>query len=105
MTTTDIITEAAIFISIYLVANPNMALRLKAMVVGASSSQLPVIVAPAIRLYYLRRTISSRNSSLNGAYSAVATQWQLGYATMLSTISSLGPFPPPLQQHELPTHE
>jgi hypothetical protein len=41
MTATDIIIEAVIFISIYLVANLNMALRLKAMVVGASSSQLP----------------------------------------------------------------
>lgn len=92
MTTTDIITEAAIFISIYLVANLSMALRSKATVVGAFSSQLPVIVAPAIRLYHLHRTISSPNPSLDGAYSAVATQWQLDYAIMSSTISSLGPF-------------
>jgi len=41
MAATDIITEAAIFISIYLVANLSMVLRSKAMVVGAFSSQLP----------------------------------------------------------------
>ena len=41
MTAIDIIFEAVIFISIYLVANLNMALRLEIMVVGVSSSQLP----------------------------------------------------------------
>lgn len=78
------------------------------MVVGAFSGQLPVIAASAIRLCYLRRTISSPNPSLDGASSAVATQWQLGYAITSSTISSLGPFLHLLSnsfQHELLTHE
>ncbi|OCL03637.1 hypothetical protein AOQ84DRAFT_325604 [Glonium stellatum] len=93
ITAIDIMTETAIFlISIYLVEGLNMALRSKAMVVGAFSSRLPVIAASAIRLYYLRQTLASPNPSLSAAYPAVATQWHLGYAIMSSTISSLGPF-------------
>ncbi|OCK77180.1 hypothetical protein K432DRAFT_127387 [Lepidopterella palustris CBS 459.81] len=89
----DIVTEFAIFfISIYLVAGLNMGIRSKAIVVGAFSARLPVIVACAVRLYYLRLTLTSSNPSLSAASSAVATQWQLGYSIMAITISGLGPF-------------
>ncbi|KAF2477509.1 uncharacterized protein BDR25DRAFT_1643 [Lindgomyces ingoldianus] len=89
----DIITEACIFlISVYLVAGLNMATKSKVMVIAAFSARLPVIAAAAARLFYLSNTLTSPNRTLYGSYYIVATQWQLGYAIMSSTITGLGPF-------------
>ncbi|ORY15109.1 hypothetical protein BCR34DRAFT_598594 [Clohesyomyces aquaticus] len=89
----DIIIEVLIFaISIYLVAGLNMRFGSKAMVIGAFSARLPVIAAAGARLIYLSDTLASPNRSLDGSFYIVATQWQLGYAIMSSTITGLGPF-------------
>ncbi|KAF2497949.1 hypothetical protein BU16DRAFT_439113, partial [Lophium mytilinum] len=89
----DITTEFAIFfISVFLVARLNMPTRSKLTVIMAFSARLPVIAAAAIRLNYIHAVFHSPDPSLAASYASVATQWQLGYAIMASTISGLGPF-------------
>jgi hypothetical protein len=86
----DIVTEVFIFgIAIQLVWTLHMSLKAKLFVVFAFSTRLPVIAFAALRLYYLR--IHFLNTTLTAEY-IVLTQWQMGYAIMSSTFTSLGPF-------------
>lgn len=59
------------------------------LVVFAFSARLPVIAVAGVRLYYLQQRL--RGDSYTFEY-VVATQWQMGYAIMSSTITGMGPF-------------
>lgn len=89
----DIITEASIFaMSIYLVANLQMAWRMKATVVLAFAIRLPVIAASATRLYYLNQEIYSDDPTLHGYNAGVWTQVQVSYSLIATAAACLGPF-------------
>jgi hypothetical protein len=66
-----------------------MSLKAKIFVILAFSTRLPVIVFASLRLYYLH--IHFLGASPTAEY-IVVTQWQMGYAIMSSTFTSLGPF-------------
>jgi hypothetical protein len=72
-----------------------MSLKAKLFVVFAFSARLPVIAFAALRLYYLRNHFLG--TSLTAEY-IVLTQWQMGYAIMSSTFTSMGPFLRPFDQ-------
>lgn len=58
-------------------------------VIFAFSARLPVIAIAGVRLYFLYQRL--RGDSYTYEY-IVATQWQMGYAIMSSTITGMGPF-------------
>ncbi|GME26770.1 hypothetical protein GTA08_BOTSDO00917 [Neofusicoccum parvum] len=96
---TDIFTELIIFFNaIFLVAGLHMTLRLKAIVILAFSIRLPVIIACAIRLKFIRGLPNSADSTFDSVYSVVAGQFQLDFAVMASTISCIGPFLRPFEK-------
>jgi hypothetical protein len=66
-----------------------MRLKAKLVVIFAFSARLPVILIAAIRLYYLHEHFVSTGMTFEYI---VATQWQMGYAIMASTITGMGPF-------------
>jgi hypothetical protein len=66
-----------------------MRLKAKLVVIFAFSARLPVIVIAAIRLYYLHEHFLGTRMTFEYI---VATQWQMGYAIMSSTITGMGPF-------------
>ena len=68
-----------------------MRLKVKLIVVFAFSARLPVIAVAAVRLHYLRQRFLGTSTSDAFEY-LVATQWQMGYAIMSSTITGMGPF-------------
>jgi hypothetical protein len=72
-----------------------MKLKAKLIVIFAFSARLPVIALAGIRLYYLHRHLLG--TLITFEY-IVATQWQMGYAIMSSTITSMGPFLRPFNQ-------
>ena len=89
----DMFTEAVIvLIPPFLVVGLNMSRRDKLIVMLAFSARLPVMVAAALRLRYLRAVFHSSDRTLEVAYYAIATQWHVGYAIMSTTITGLGPF-------------
>jgi hypothetical protein len=89
----DILTEASIFaMSIYLVANLQMSLRMKATVVFAFAIRLPVIAASATRLNYLHREVYSSNPTLEGYLAGVWTQVEVSYSLIATAAACLGPF-------------
>ena len=91
--TLDIITEFSIFaMSIYLVANLQMSLRIKATVILAFAIRVPVIAASATRLHYLHRQVYSSNPTLDGYLAAVWTQVQVSYSLIATAAACLGPF-------------
>lgn len=93
MAALDIFTEAVIIlIPPFLVANLNMSRRAKFLVVLAFSARIPVIIAAALRLHYLRAVFYSPDRTLDFVYYAIATEWHVGYAIMSTTITGLGPF-------------
>lgn len=61
----------------------------KFLVIFAFSARLPVIAIAAVRLHYLHERFLGRSDTFEYL---VATQWQMGYAIMASTITGLGPF-------------
>ncbi|KAH3908016.1 hypothetical protein HBI56_150370 [Parastagonospora nodorum] len=86
----DIITEAFIFgIACQMVWSLQMKLKSKIFVVVAFSARLPVIAIAGTRLYYLHRHFLGKTVTFEYL---VATQWQMGYAIMSSTITGMGPF-------------
>ncbi|KAF1917449.1 hypothetical protein BDU57DRAFT_446965 [Ampelomyces quisqualis] len=86
----DIVTEAFIFgIAIQLVWTLQMRLKAKFLVVFAFSARLLVIVIAAIRLCYLHEHFLATDFTFKYI---VATQWQMGYAIMSSTLTGIGPF-------------
>ncbi|KAF2846383.1 hypothetical protein T440DRAFT_471833 [Plenodomus tracheiphilus IPT5] len=85
----DIVTEIFIFgIAIQLVWGLQMPTRAKLLVIFAFSARLPVVGIAGIRLYLWHRLTTSSSTY---EY-VVATQWQMGYAIMSSTITGMGPF-------------
>jgi hypothetical protein len=76
-------------IAIQLVWALHMSLKAKIFVILAFSTRLPVIAFGSLRLYYLH--IHFLDASPTAEY-IVLTQWQMGYAIMSSTFTSLGPF-------------
>jgi hypothetical protein len=66
-----------------------MKLKSKIFVVVAFSARLPVIAVAGTRLYYLHRHFLGKTVTFEYL---VATQWQMGYAIMSSTITGMGPF-------------
>jgi hypothetical protein len=90
------VTEVFIFgIAIQLVWALHMSLKAKIFVILAFSTRLPVIAFASLRLYYLH--IHFLDTSPTAEY-IVVTQWQMGYAIMSSTFTSLGPFLRPFDQ-------
>ncbi|RMZ67976.1 integral membrane [Pyrenophora seminiperda CCB06] len=86
----DILTEGLIFIiAIQLVYSLHMRFLTKFMVVMAFSARLPVIAIAGVRLYYMNEHI--RGTSYTFEY-IIATQWQMGYAIMSSTLTGMAPF-------------
>lgn len=66
-----------------------MKLKSKIFVVFAFSARLPVIAIAGTRLHYLHRHFLGKTVTFEYL---VATQWQMGYAIMSSTITGMGPF-------------
>jgi hypothetical protein len=66
-----------------------MRFKSKLLVIFAFSARLPVIAIAAVRLHYLHERFLGRSDTFEYL---VATQWQMGYAIMASTITGLGPF-------------
>lgn len=86
----DIVTEVLIFsIAFQLVWSLQMRLKTKIFAILAFSARLPVIAAAGIRLYYIHKRLTGKSYTFEYI---VATQWQMGYAIMSSTITGLGPF-------------
>ncbi|KAH7374250.1 hypothetical protein BKA66DRAFT_468079 [Pyrenochaeta sp. MPI-SDFR-AT-0127] len=86
----DIATEILIFIiAIQLVWTLQMRFKAKIVVIIAFSARLPVIAAAGIRLHYLYQRLTGESHTFEYL---VATQWQMGYAIMSSTITGIGPF-------------
>ncbi|KAI4955855.1 hypothetical protein J4E91_000062 [Alternaria rosae] len=94
--TFDILTELLIFLAaIHLIYSLQMRLLAKLLVILAFSARLPVIAIAGIRLYYL--DLRLRGSNFTFDY-IIATQWQMGYAIMSSTITGMGPFLKPFDK-------
>jgi hypothetical protein len=72
-----------------MVWNLQMRFKSKLLVIFAFSARLPVIAIAAVRLHYLHERFLGRSDTFEYL---VATQWQMGYAIMASTITGLGPF-------------
>ncbi len=72
-----------------------MRLVTKLVVIFAFSARLPVIAIAGVRLYYLDQRL--RGITFTFDY-VVATQWQMGYAIMSSTITGMGPFLKPFDK-------
>ncbi|KAI9728793.1 MAG: hypothetical protein M1834_007179 [Cirrosporium novae-zelandiae] len=89
----NIITEAMLFaISIYLVADLQMAWKAKSVVVAAFGSRILVIIICAFRIYYYKEQMYSTDTTLAATYATVCSQLELGYGIMSNTIPSLRPF-------------
>ncbi|KAG9189657.1 hypothetical protein G6011_06525 [Alternaria panax] len=94
--TFDIFTEIFIFLAaVHLIYSLQMRLRAKLLVIFAFSARLPVIAIAVVRLYYLDQRL--REITFTFDY-IVATQWQMGYAIMPSTITGMGPFLKPFDK-------
>ncbi|CAN9266770.1 unnamed protein product [Alternaria sp. RS040] len=94
--TFDIITEFFIFLAaVHLIYSLQMRLRTKLLVILAFGARLPVIAIAGVRLYYLDQRL--RGVTFTFDY-VVATQWQMGYAIMSSTITGMGPFLKPFDK-------
>ncbi|KAL6702670.1 hypothetical protein ACN47E_001255 [Coniothyrium glycines] len=92
----DIVTELAIVaIATQLVWTLQMRLKTKLLVILAFSARLPVIAIAGVRLYYLYQRLAGDSYTFEYV---VATQWQMGYAIMSSTITGMGPFLRPFNQ-------
>jgi hypothetical protein len=90
------VTEAFVFgVAVQLVWSLQMSLKAKLFVIFAFSARLPVVAFAALRLYYLHNHFL--DTSLTAEY-LVLTQWQMGYAIMSSTFTSMGPFLRPFDQ-------
>lgn len=86
----DIATEILIFfLAVQLVWTLQMRFQAKIVVIFAFSARLPVIAAAGIRLHYLYQRLTGESHTFEYL---VATQWQMGYAIMSSTITGIGPF-------------
>jgi hypothetical protein len=72
-----------------------MKMKSKLIVVFAFSARLPVIAIAGVRLYYLQRHLVGTTETFEYI---VATQWQMGYAIMSSTITGMGPFLQPFNK-------
>jgi hypothetical protein len=72
-----------------------MRLIAKLLVIFAFSARLPVIAIAGVRLYYLDLRLRGENFTFDYI---VATQWQMGYAIMSSTITGMGPFLKPFDK-------
>jgi hypothetical protein len=92
----DMLTELLIFLlSIHLVYSLQIRLYLKLLVLLAFSARLPVIAIGTVRLYYLHQRLSNFTHTFEYI---VATQWQMGYSIMSSTITGMGPFLKPFEK-------
>ncbi|KAI4950827.1 hypothetical protein J4E86_007334 [Alternaria arbusti] len=94
--TFDILTELLMFLAaVHLIYSLQMRLLAKLLVILAFSARLPVIAIAGIRLYYLDLRLSGSNFTFDYV---IATQWQMGYAIMSSTITGMGPFLKPFDK-------
>jgi hypothetical protein len=94
-----------------------MRLKAKLLVIFAFSARLPLVAIAATRLYYLHQRINgdscknhptdhtqqprcttSTDKHTDTFEYIVATQWQIGYAIMSSTITGMGPFLKPFDK-------
>lgn len=86
----DIVTEIVIIaVAVQLVWGLQMRTKAKVLVILAFSARLPVIAIAGARLFYLWQRLTGRSSTFEYV---VATQWQIGYAIISSTITGMGPF-------------
>ena len=81
--------------AVHLIYSLQMRLLAKLLVILAFSARLPVIAIAGIRLYYLDLRLSGSNFTFDYV---IATQWQMGYAIMSSTITGMGPFLKPFDK-------
>ncbi|CAK7200080.1 hypothetical protein SEUCBS139899_002769 [Sporothrix eucalyptigena] len=93
VTVLDILTEIALFFGgVWLVRDLQLPWSKKSVVVIAYGLRLPVILAGAIRLYYLHQSLYSDDESLHGILASVCTQIELSYAVIATTMPCLKPF-------------
>lgn len=93
VTVLDIITEIALFVGgFWLVRDLQLPWSKKSVVVIAYGLRLPVVVAAAVRLYYIRKSLYSEDQSLHGILASVCTQVELSYAVIATTMPCLKPF-------------
>lgn len=78
-----------------------MRMKAKLFVIFAFSARLPVVAIAAVRLYYLHKHFLGTTVTFEHI---VATQWQMGYAIMSSTITSIGPFLRPFKSDYSPSY-
>lgn len=89
----DVLTEIALFIGgFWLVRDLQLPWSKKSVVVIAYGLRLPVILAAAVRLYYLHKSLYSDDESLHGILAYVCTQIELSYAVIATTMPCLKPF-------------
>lgn len=89
----DILTEIALFVGgFWLVRDLQLSWRKKSVVVIAYGLRLPVVLAAAVRLYYLHQSLYSDDESLHGILASVCTQTELAYAVIATTMPCLKPF-------------
>jgi hypothetical protein len=88
-------------IAIQLVWALQMSLKAKIIVILAFSARLPVIAIAATRLYHLHEHFMGTGATFEYI---VATQWQMGYAIMSSTITGMGPFLRPFNKEYTTSH-
>ncbi|ERT01164.1 hypothetical protein HMPREF1624_02406 [Sporothrix schenckii ATCC 58251] len=93
VTVMDVLVEIALFIGgVWLVRDLQLPWSKKSVVVVAYGLRLPVILAAAVRLYYLRQSLYSNDESLHGILAYVCTQTELAYAVIATTMPCLKPF-------------
>ncbi|KUJ14945.1 uncharacterized protein LY89DRAFT_649533 [Mollisia scopiformis] len=89
----DIVTELALLaLSFYLVGGLQLSRYKKFVVIFAFALRLPIIVAIAFRLHFLRNELSSSDPTLKGSLASVSTQIQISYAIIAATTPCLRPF-------------
>ncbi|CAK7210898.1 hypothetical protein SCUCBS95973_000948 [Sporothrix curviconia] len=93
VTVLDILTEVALFVGgVWLVRGVQLPWSKKSVVVIAYGLRLPVILAAAVRLYYIHSSLYSDDESLHGILASVCTQIELSYAVIATTMPCLKPF-------------
>ena len=95
--------EVFIFsIAVQLLWGLQLRFRAKFTAILAFAARLPVIVAAAIRLYYLHKRLTGE--SYTSEY-IIATQWQMCITIMASVVTSLGPFLRPFSKEYTPAYK
>jgi hypothetical protein len=89
---------------VQLVWTLHMRRQSKILVILAFSARLPVIGIIGIRLSYIRDAVFDINLTYASTFYIVATQWQMSYAIISSTLTGLGPFLRPFNEEYMTSY-